>query len=279
MADVRALLKAKRLETQARVSHPLASYTSSGQLRCTICGIAVKQWEGHIGSKAHRVKFAEEKKRESERAAPQHEQSPIVRGKRKADPGAEQSGEDEDHKKRRMGDVEKPNAIGAFPADFFSDPSRAPPPALADEDGDEDVADSKPPPPQSASEIDAEYAAFQLSLSPSTSSTRTRDPETYQNATVFAEPVLASSDPEGFPARAAAESDDIEEVKEESEEDKRRRNEREDRELIMDRLMDEERAQEEADMKVTAMKARLEALKRAREGKRATKIQGKMQPT
>jgi zinc finger protein 830 len=44
------------------------------------------------------------------------------------------------------------------------------------------------------------------------------------------------------------------------------------RELIMDRLMAEEAAQEEADMKVTLMKGRLEALRKARESARLHRI-------
>jgi zinc finger protein 830 len=47
MSDARALLKAKRQE--ARVTHSLAAYNSSGQLRCLACGTLVKHasaWEG-----------------------------------------------------------------------------------------------------------------------------------------------------------------------------------------------------------------------------------------
>jgi zinc finger protein 830 len=40
----------------------------------------------------------------------------------------------------------------------------------------------------------------------------------------------------------------------------------------MDRLMDEEAAQEEADMKVIVMKRRLEALKKKREAAKAVKV-------
>ena len=69
MADVRALLKAKRQE--ARITHPYASYTASGQLRCIACGTPVKQasmWEGHIGSKAHRTAVMKMKAREEAEA-------------------------------------------------------------------------------------------------------------------------------------------------------------------------------------------------------------------
>ena len=74
MSSARALLRAKRQE--ARVTHPLASYTSAGQLRCLACGTIVKQsfsWEGHVGSKAHRMAAArlreEEHRREAEERA------------------------------------------------------------------------------------------------------------------------------------------------------------------------------------------------------------------
>ncbi|KAI9462155.1 hypothetical protein F5148DRAFT_1214111 [Russula earlei] len=59
MADVRALLKAKRQE--ARIAHPCAAYGANGALRCTACGVAVKlasAWEGHLGSRAHRAAVA-----------------------------------------------------------------------------------------------------------------------------------------------------------------------------------------------------------------------------
>ena len=70
MADVRALLKAKRQE--ARITHPLASYTSAGQLRCVACGTAVKHasaWEGHVGSKAHRTNAARLRQEQARQAA------------------------------------------------------------------------------------------------------------------------------------------------------------------------------------------------------------------
>ena len=73
MADVRALLKAKRQE--ARITHPLASYSAAGQLRCAACGTAVKHasaWEGHVGSKAHRTNAA--RLRQEQARAAQREQ-------------------------------------------------------------------------------------------------------------------------------------------------------------------------------------------------------------
>lgn len=55
----------------------------------------------------------------------------------------------------------------------------------------------------------------------------------------------------------------------------RRRKAEEERELIMDRLMDEERAQEEADARVTVLKSKLETLRKQRELLRAAGKQGK----
>src|SRR5207302_1151730 len=97
MADVRALLKAKRQDV--KISHPLASYSSTGQLRCVACGIVVKHasaWEGHLGSKIHRTNVArlkgEEQKRETQRlqaeaeaAAREAQDAQVIQGKRKAE--------------------------------------------------------------------------------------------------------------------------------------------------------------------------------------------------
>ena len=79
MADVRALLKAKRQE--ARVSHQLAAYSSSGQLRCLACGTAVKQyvsWEGNVGSKAQRVEAARLSEEEARRAREEEERESEI---------------------------------------------------------------------------------------------------------------------------------------------------------------------------------------------------------
>ncbi|KAF8920137.1 hypothetical protein CPB85DRAFT_1428958 [Mucidula mucida] len=243
MADVRALLKAKRQE--ARVNHPLASYSSSGQLRCSACGTLVKHssaWEGHLGSKAHRTTVARLKEEERIR----EEQKAVSLGKRKA---VEEDYEDEDEE---MGEPEpkkaKPNAVGGFPADFFSDPTRAPTMDMADETGDA----SPPDPPQNAPRC--------LTMNGHGSST-------YESATVFAEPVMAPEVPEGFPPQEQAEA--VEETVDE--EELRRRKAQDERELIMDRLLDEERAQEDADMKVTVMKNKLDAIKKRREAAKAAK--------
>ncbi|KAK0193602.1 hypothetical protein F5146DRAFT_926119 [Armillaria mellea] len=268
MADVRALLKAKRQE--ARISHPLASYSSSGQLRCSACGTIVKHssaWEGHLGSKSHRTTVArlkeEERKKEEQRLKEEGEKNRISLGKRKSADDEDMDVVDEPAAKK----AKSSNAPAGFPADFFSNPSLAPTPT-ADEDGsdDEDLTE-KPPaavlqnPP---SGIDEEWERFQRDV--------INAPEyqdTYENATVFAEPVMVSETPEGFPAQ---ETEAVTVDSTPLDEERRKQKEQDERELIMDRLLDEEQAQEEADMKVTVMKSRLDALKKQRAAAKASKV-------
>jgi len=273
MSDARSLLRAKRQEV--RINHPLASYSAAGQLRCIACGINIKQgtsWEGHVGSKQHRTNAARLKEEEQRRA-----QEEALRQKRKAE---EEQYDEEDEgieaKRRRVGssadeddedDEQQPApsaAKGGFPADFFSDPSRAPPSEDTDE---EDASGARPAPaaPATKNAMDEEWERFQASVvnAPDVH-------EAYERATVFAEPVLAPEVPEGFPPQAADNAQDEQNtVLDEAE--IRRRKEQDERELIMDRLWEEERVQEEADAKVSLLKSRLEAVKRQREARKAMK--------
>jgi len=263
MADVRSLLKAKRQE--ARVSHPLASYSSNGQLRCIACGPVkhASAWEGHLGSKLHRTTVArlkeEDRLREAQRIRQEEEeqqQAHVSNGKRKAE---EQDSESDTESKRRKVD----DASAQFPADFFSDPSRAPLPPPSDDEEDEPSAAQPGPAP--ATSIDAEWERFQRDV---VNAPDHRD--AYENATIMAEPELASDTPEGFPPQQT--DDAPEEPNKLDLEEARRQKEQDERELIMDRLLDEERAQEEADMKVTVMKNRLDALTRKRNAAKAAKL-------
>ncbi|KAI0956451.1 hypothetical protein AcV7_006854 [Taiwanofungus camphoratus] len=284
MSDVRALLRAKRQEV--RVSHPLASYTSGGQLRCIACGTIVKHgtsWEGHIGSKAHRTNAA--RRREEER---RHEEERARQRKRKAEDADadEEDADDADDatpssKKQRMEEEEEeeeqrdvpqpavPARPAGFPADFFSNPSRAPPPPSDDDGSDDETA---PPAAAAAaaaapSAIDAEWEQFQAAVIDAPDAR-----EAYERATVFAEPVLSVETLQGFPAREGPADGETEErpvVPDEGE--LRRRRGQEERELIMDRLLEEEQAQEEADAKVSVLKNKLDALKKQREAARAAK--------
>ena len=259
MADVRALLKAKRQE--ARISHPYAAYNPSGQLKCLVCGLVIKYasaWEGHLGSKSHRTNVARMREEENRQRIAVHEDEhdSETTGKRKT-PAAE-GGSSQVEKKRKVEEAPLPSQM--FPQDFFSDPSQAPVP-LSEGESDEEVEDSAPALPTQhlspSTEVDLEYQRFQLEL------LKSADPsETYDRATVVAEPVLASTDVPGFPTNAdeAASTQPMEEQT-------RSKRAQEDRELIMDRLLEEERAQEDADMRVQLLKTKLEALRKKRASK------------
>jgi zinc finger protein 830 len=349
MADVRALLKAKRQEV--RITHPYAAYGANGALRCTACGAAIKfasAWEGHLGSKAHRVAVAanlraKEAEEEKARRATATTTGAVSVSKRKAGEGDDGDGDGEGEEeqmpmptgKKRQRTVEREIAPAidgsspdahprseagtgtgasqqAFPADFFSDPARAPLRTSTggqDDDDDDDVemdhhdqdakakaaeaAAAPPPPPPPKSQFDMEWDAFERDMQRSLtnqpqpqqqrSSSRpaggneSADPqETYAHATIAAEPELVSRF-EGLPVDDDATAQEgtteqgrtgaVEEGgrKVSAEELERRRKDRDERELIMDRLMEEERAQEDAYGRVALLKNRMQMLKQKRE--------------
>lgn len=171
---------------------------------------------------------------------------------------------------------------GGFPADFFSDPSRMPPPTAGDQEGGEDDPDSNTQKARSSTTIDAEFEAFERALN------KTRPPPTamqdiYSRATVAAEPELLDIEtlqadgfpPDATPEGAASKSEvsrpvggEPGEPEEETEAQKAKRKQQDEKELIMDRILDEERAQEAAEEKVAALKARFEAIKKQREARK-----------
>ncbi|KAI0029747.1 hypothetical protein K488DRAFT_79981 [Vararia minispora EC-137] len=286
MSDARTLLKAKRAQT--RIAHPYASYSSTGQLRCTVCAAPVKHWEGHLGSKGHRMavvraREAEEARRraeeaeearrraeEAEEARRRAEDAERTSSKRRAlassDSDSDSDSDSARTKRRRTTPGPAHDAPG-FPADFFSDPLRAVP--VLDDDDDEDMADDgdkdmadggdkdmADAPAQESTPLDAEWAAFRASVLVPVAQTDDGRRAVFERATVVAEPELAA--PTAFAGEA-----------EEDAEEERRRREREERELIMDRLVEEERAQEEADGRVSALRSRLERARAARAARRA----------
>lgn len=280
MADVRALLKAKREEK--RISHPFAAYGQSGQLRCIACSTVVKYasaWNGHLGSKAHRLNAARVKEEERLKAVQEEE---IRLGKRKADDGDDNLSDEEAAKKPRLdNDSEDEQAQSKAPAtglpsDFFSDPSRAI--TIGDSDGsDVEEGDKNDPPPavtpQPQTSLDMEWEIFQKSVINAPVEVDPR--ETYERATIFAEPKLSTEIPEGFPSSIVPEPNvepqpDAAAVQKDEGEGRRKREE-EERELIMDRLLDEERAQEEADERVNTLKSRLDLLRQKRMAAKSTR--------
>lgn len=167
------------------------------------------------------------------------------------------------------------SAPGGLPAGFFDDPSQAPPPRA-----DTPPLDDVPP----AADDDQEWAAFEATLD-EPEPVQAETGEAFSRATVMAEPVMFDA----AGAEAGAEEPEPEEEEEEGpkETDEERRI-REEKEEIMDRietcasalfsaslaltlLLREEREQAEADERVNRMKARLDAIRAARQAKAANK--------
>ena len=287
MADVRSLLKAKRQE--ARITHPYATYTPSDQLKCSICATIIKHasaWEGHLGSKAHRTAVARVRQAELEAAAAaasleDKESTPTPppsgpQGGATVKRKASVSEHDADAKKRRT--ASPPSKAGGFPADFFSDPTRQIPVAddededEEDGDGDAMAVDSNQARSSGAkSAVDEEYERFQreLLMMQEAAPPVVAKQELYARATIAGEEELFTEEQQsGFQGLVGGEEEaTTTKPEEETEEQKRQR----DHELIMDRLMEEERLQEDADMRVASMKARMEALKKKREMRKAQK--------
>ncbi|KAF8322725.1 hypothetical protein DL93DRAFT_2093294 [Clavulina sp. PMI_390] len=200
-------------------------------------------------------------------------------------------------KRRRIEDTS-----GGFPSDFFSDASRSLPIAGDDDSDDEEpegpstsnpsnftqTSSSTNPPSTSTlkasgapaapnSNIDDEFAAFERAIQAASKATAKQDANlaAYAKATVSAEPELIDEDTiarSGFPPPELSKQEQErrqQEAEEQNAIDEQRRKEEEERELIMDRLVEEERAQEDADAKVTALKARLEAIRLKRAAKKA----------
>ncbi|TRM61494.1 hypothetical protein BD626DRAFT_501211 [Schizophyllum amplum] len=254
MADVRALLKAKRQQAAPRIAHPLALYTQNNQLQCRACNVPVKEfmWEGHVGSKKHRTAVA---RMREEQARAEEEARSNEANQEEEDDADEDAYEQADGAKRKKASSpsapakrHKPDTASGFPGNFFSDPTRQlPTPSADDEEGEDgegmqvDGLPADQQPPAADDPLAAEYAAFMASVAQTSADAAETQHDTYERAT-------------GAPPDDPEETEDQKRV-------------RIDKEIIMDRLVEEERAQEEADMRVILMKRRLEELK-ARKAKR-----------
>lgn len=155
-----------------------------------------------------------------------------------------------------------------------------------DDDEDESAAQSSRP--TAGPSVDSEFEAFERAIAAASAKRApTASQDIFARATVFAEAELVDVDAiqaNGFPpevsstdgpSTAGAAAPPVEE-EEETEAQKARRKELEEKELIMDRIIEEERAQEEAEDKVRSLKARLEAIKKQRELKKKATSESSM---
>ncbi|CAK9783262.1 hypothetical protein CC85DRAFT_325137 [Cutaneotrichosporon oleaginosum] len=254
--DAKSLLRAKK--AAARIEHPHATYSAAGQLRCSICAVPVKQWDAHLLTKAHRQSVAREKKeaaaREKKRAAPAEEEGSSKRARieeapSKLPPGFFEAGhepqvEEEDTEGARRGDDKEEEGKNEEEKETGREGEKGP-------------------------DADAELDAFLASLNDEPEPTAlepTKKRRTYKEqeedgvASYSAAPQLVKDGEEREPTPEP----------EETEAERRARIAREEREEVLARLEEEQRAQEDADARVDALKARMEALKKKREARGAT---------
>ncbi|GAA5957512.1 hypothetical protein JCM8115_001342 [Rhodotorula mucilaginosa] len=277
MSSLKSMMAAKK--AQHRITAPHAKYSNSGQLSCSLCGLAIKHeslWGAHVQSKAHRVNV-QKLEAEQRQAAAEAERSSAKR-RREDGPGDDEEGAGGDASKRaRDGDE-----VGRLPSGFFADPSQAPPPAPSTSSS---AAGASTHESTSAAmqgrdaaqeeEEDPEWAEFEKYLASGSNAGPAQDSgasRSTASATIKAAPVkfefgapVVEEDGEGV--GAGGDDEPEEEEEQETEEERIEREMREEREEMMARLEEEEREQREADEKVTALKKRLEAIRAARQKK------------
>ncbi|ODO03580.1 zinc finger protein 830 [Cryptococcus wingfieldii CBS 7118] len=261
--DAKSLLRAKKAE--ARITHPYATYNASGVLRCSICAVpAVKQWDAHLLTKQHRTSVAREKA----------EKEKAERVKRPRGDEAEPSS------KRPKVQPQPSTGPSNLPAGFFS-AGNAPPPQEPEPEPEVEMSAPVVPPPKTgdadlddffASLADDTPAPVSSTAAPPTAATQAARRKTYQEDLI---PGQASY--EAAPVRNVPKEEEAaqEPEEEETEGERKERLEREEREEIVQRLEDEERAQEDADSRVTALKQRMELMKKKREARANAKGKGK----
>ncbi len=250
-ADARYLLRTAANERAkagaSAISDPFASYSSTGALRCSACNyLTVKHeslWGAHVLSKSHRTNVAQIREEELRKAEIQRTKD----GKRKAqDAPTEDKGDDGPTASRAGADDQGADAA-----------SRS------------KKARTEPTPTNGSTlSIDPDWQLFKSQME---SVEDDADPTADTHgvgAALEAEAQLISRDGADIgriDATQAADAGDVEELTvEELAAQERARKEQEEREEILSRLEEEQRQQDEADQRVSALKQRLQRIKQAR---------------
>ncbi|KAN0063199.1 hypothetical protein ACQY0O_004363 [Thecaphora frezii] len=248
--DARSLFRAAASERRAAgnsgIQDPFASYNPSTRaLRCSACNfVPVKHeslWASHASSKSHRANVAKiraEREREALRTQEEEQRQRLTnKGKRKAYDGDQD--DDDSHDAGTETDSKRAKVDGAASSG-----------AADGRDGD----------------VDPEWEAFQREIAKAESGPAPDPVQTaYANATIEVEPVIKGQE---APMQEGAERQEEPTTEEETEEQRRARREQEEREEIYSRYEEEQRIQDEAEERVTALKLKLERLKAARLAKK-----------
>ncbi|TKY87819.1 hypothetical protein EX895_003400 [Sporisorium graminicola] len=249
--DARSLLRAAANERAkvgaSGITDRFASYSSTGGLRCSACSfVAIKHeslWGAHVLSKSHRANATRIRDEELRQAEVQRTRD----GKRKAEE----------------------NAAPGHDASRDADASTA--------EADDAVQGGKRPRTDSTNEASVKSSAFDPEWELFKSQMESTEPEqdasnhtTEVGAALEAEAQLISQGNELGLGEAEFEAADAKSA-EDLEAEERARKEQEEREEILSRFEEEQRQQDEADSRVSALKQRLQRIKQARLDKQKAK--------
>ncbi|KAJ9480163.1 hypothetical protein PHBOTO_003396 [Pseudozyma hubeiensis] len=239
--DARSLLRAAANERVkaggSGISDSFASYSSSGNLRCSACDyLTIKHeslWGAHVLSKSHRTNAARIKQEDQLRQA---ELQRTKDGKRKAEDAE--------------GDAQGDSLATSTGGDLYQQHS-----ALASKKARTDTSDAAPA-------VDAEWELFKSQMESTEAEPDSSTQLSSAGAALEAEAQLISHD--GAEDAQGSLNGIEEKSPEEMAAEERARKEQEEREEILSRVEEEQRLQDEADQRVTALKERLQRIKQAR---------------
>lgn len=246
--DARSLLRASTASsasgshvegapTHRAIVDRFASYhPKTRALRCSACDYQIVKheslWASHTASKTHRSNVQAIKRREEEQARRDAESSAI--SEKSTAPGKRKQENEQAKEVQEVDTMKRARREGAGPSD------------------------------EALSQIDSEWERFQAEVLDASANGQSDDSKRYINAgaTIEVEPMLKNQmDDDGV---GEDEADELVETPAE----KQARLEQEEREDIIARLEEEQRLQEEADERASALRARFEAMRRARGEKR-----------
>ncbi|UZJ54047.1 hypothetical protein CBS101457_003367 [Exobasidium rhododendri] len=250
--DSRSLLRAasaaassSALSSQEGIKDRFASYHPTTKLlRCLACQYVVVKheslWASHTASKSHRSNVAQIRIQEEENRERDRQGESKANGQEKA---TEASGS-----KRKGIDDEMGVEMNSDAAKRFRNDTRI-------------------------GEVDTEWEKFQREVLNAPSALRPPPLSTYADATIEVAPELRRGNVNADVDVDAdgEEGDEVDEVvvkKRETEVERKTRLEQEEREEILSRFEEEQRVQDEADERVTALRNRLERIKQARSARK-----------
>lgn len=175
MADVRALLRSER--ASRRIVHPYASYSSAGQLSCSLCHFTIKSeplWDSHVRSAGHVAALKQTQKAQVEsnnrkRKAAEEETHHIRKKSRSGIEGGESAFEDEEDMVGEAQEAGVPPVLDGFVRE--EEPEK---PAVLAQNVDED-----------------EWAAFERDIATVPKEESLPRPIITSNAVISAQPVTA----------------------------------------------------------------------------------------